>query len=347
MAISNNFAFGGANASLVLNRPGALSPPAPDVDDVVITGMSALTAAGGDVEAAWAAVQAGRDVHELRDGHRVGEVDLQPDAYLSRRERRRMDRLSVLSVVSAAQALADAGIEARSETAAGCGILFGTGAGPVEAIERFAGSVLAHGADAADPGVFPNTVYNQAAGQVAMHLGLRGPTSTLSVGHATAAAVVVYAADLLRAGRADRLVVTVSDALTDELVSAYAACGMVSARTDAAAPDGRFGLTEASVSLVLERRRAARCPRRHGARAGRRCRIRIRRPARRRLGSAWQRCRACDAPRAVRGRDRPPRRRQRLARRSRPDQRRRARGGGGDAAVRHCAAGATPARPQA
>lgn len=257
VAISNNFAFGGANASLVLNRPGALTPPAPDVDDVVITGRSALTAAGADVEAAWAAVQAGRDVHELRDGYRVGEVDLQPDAYLTRRERRRMDRLSVLSVVSAAQALADAGIEARSETAAGCGILFGTGAGPVEAIERFAGSVLAHGADAADPGVFPNTVYNQAAGQVAMHLGLRGPTSTLSVGHATAAAVLVYAADLLRAGRADRLVVTVSDALTDELVSAYAACGMVSARTDGAAPDGRFGLTEASVSLVLERRRAA------------------------------------------------------------------------------------------
>ena len=41
IALSNNFAFGGANASVVFARPGARAgaPPARNVDRVVITGV--------------------------------------------------------------------------------------------------------------------------------------------------------------------------------------------------------------------------------------------------------------------------------------------------------------------
>ena len=50
VAVSNNFAFGGANASVVWARPGfrEAPPPLPDFDRVVVTGIAALTSAGTD-----------------------------------------------------------------------------------------------------------------------------------------------------------------------------------------------------------------------------------------------------------------------------------------------------------
>ena len=87
-----------------------------------------------------------------------------------------------------------------------------------------------------------------AAGQVAMHLGLYGPTSTLSVGHASGSAILAYAADLLALRHSDALLCVASDVLTPEVEAAYAAS------------IGRRGwcLAEGSVALVLERAGAAR-----------------------------------------------------------------------------------------
>ncbi|MBH5338411.1 3-ketoacyl-ACP synthase [Streptomyces pactum] len=257
-ALSNNFAFGGANASLVLTAHGAGHlPPAPDADRVVITGVGLVSPAGRTPAELWEAYRAGRAPVRCADGLRLSAVDFDPDRYLTRRQRRRMDRLAQFGIAATADALAGAGIAAGGAEAEAVGVVFGTGTGPMEAMQRFTEPLLAEGPAAADPAVFPNTVYNQAAGQIAMHLGLRGPTSTLSVGHATGAAVLAYAADLLAAGHADVLVCTVADTLTEQVGRAYAALGAASARPEGAPADGRFTLAEGGVAVVLERRSAA------------------------------------------------------------------------------------------
>ncbi|MQS15557.1 3-ketoacyl-ACP synthase [Streptomyces kaniharaensis] len=257
-ALSNNFAFGGANAALVLTRPAlGHRPPAAGREEVVVTGISVLSPAGDGVSGAWRDVMGRREPGGELAGVRVGRVELDPEPYLNRRARRRMDRLGVLSVVATAKALEAAGIEPGGEPARTVGVIFGTGTGPMEAMERFTLPVLGEGPAAADPAVFPNTVYNQAAGQVALNLGLRGPTSTVSVGHATGAAAIGYAADLLAAGRADTLVATATDTLTAQVARAYTALGAASTRGPSGAPDGRFLLAEGSVALVLERRSVA------------------------------------------------------------------------------------------
>ncbi|MFH8366947.1 beta-ketoacyl synthase N-terminal-like domain-containing protein [Streptomyces sp. NPDC018031] len=253
-ALSNNFAFAGANAALVLSRPGTVTPPEPDRDRVVITGIALLGPAGPGTAAAHRAVRDGREPCTHRDGLRLGRVEADPDPYLTKRERRRMDRLTQLSIMTAAQALAEAGLPADERI----GVVFGTGTGPMEAMEKFVTPLLDEGPAAADPSVFPNTVYNQAAGQVATHLGLRGPTSTLSAGHATGAAAVACTADLLAAGHADAIVCVVTDTLTDQVARAYAATGAASTREPGAPADGRFTLAEGSTALVLERLSAAR-----------------------------------------------------------------------------------------
>lgn len=257
-ALSNNFAFGGANASLVLTRTADRHrPPRPHTDRVVITGVGLLSPAGSTAAEVWSAYTRGQCPVEWEGGLRHSRVDFDPGPYLTKRERRRMDRLAQFSIAATAKALADAGFEPGTAAAEALGVIFGTGTGPMEAMEKFTGPLLAEGPAAADPSVFPNTVYNQAAGQVALHLGLRGPTSTLSVGHATGAAALAYSTDLLAAGHADALVCTVTDTLTDQVGRAYAAVGAASGRKPGKAADGRFTLAEGSVAVVLERRSAA------------------------------------------------------------------------------------------
>ena len=86
------------------------------------------------------------------------------------------------------------------------GIMFGTGIGPMESLEAFCGPVLMDGPAAANPAVFPGTVFNAAAGLVAMHTGVIGPTSTVTAGHAAGAAALCYGHDLVATGQADAMV---------------------------------------------------------------------------------------------------------------------------------------------
>jgi 3-oxoacyl-[acyl-carrier-protein] synthase II len=254
VAISNNFAFGGANACVVLARAGALPapPPRPDLDRVVITGIATLTDAGCDAEAVWKALAEERVCTQEENGARIGRVDLDPSPFLSPRDRRRMDRLGIFAVVASRIALQDAGIELTDENRNRVGVIFGTGVGPMESMENFSRPLFEEGPAAANPAVFPNTVYNAAAGQVAMQVGAVGPASTVTAGHAAGASAICYAYDLARCNQADAIIAVAADTLTDTVIQGYRALGLLSSG------DKGFALAEAGVALVLERYSAAR-----------------------------------------------------------------------------------------
>src|SRR5207247_4102074 len=76
VAVSNNFAFGGANASVVWARPGSKTaqPALPAFDRVVVTGISTLTNAGLDPQTVLDAVRNGTTATELEDGVRAGRA---------------------------------------------------------------------------------------------------------------------------------------------------------------------------------------------------------------------------------------------------------------------------------
>ena len=76
------------------------------------------------------------------------------------------------------------------------GAIIGTGVGPMESMEDFSRPVFEEGAGAANPAVFPNTVYNAAGGQVAIKVGIVGPASTVTAGHGAGASALIYAYDL-------------------------------------------------------------------------------------------------------------------------------------------------------
>src|SRR3954471_8208377 len=208
VAVSNNFAFGGANASVVWAQEGSREqpPPLPDFDRVVITGVAALTPAGLDPDALWSAYSSGKVTSEPEDGNWVGRVVFDPAEYLSPKDRKRVDRLGLFSVIGSKLALEDAGLELTDDNRGRVGAIIGTGVGPMESMEIFSRPVIEEGAAAANPAVFPNTVYNAAGGQVAMKVGPGGPASTVTAGHAAGAQALTYAFDLAASGKADAMV---------------------------------------------------------------------------------------------------------------------------------------------
>ncbi|MFH8842030.1 beta-ketoacyl synthase N-terminal-like domain-containing protein [Streptomyces sp. NPDC017868] len=253
-ALSNNFGFAGANATVAFARPGGRGAPAPAVgaDDVVVTGFGVITSAGEGPEALWEAYAAGVEQGVAEDGLRVARVEFDRSVVGTPRERRRMDKVSQLAVASCRAALGAAGAEGDAEALAATGVVLGTAIGPMESSERFTVPVLSEGAKEANPAVFTNTVYSGAAGHVAMALGTKGPTSTLTSGHAAGAAALGVAYDLLRAGRAERLLVPAVEAFSPATLAAYRGIPLFGS-----AAGRRYTLAEAGIALVLERRSSA------------------------------------------------------------------------------------------
>lgn len=252
VAVSNNFAFAGANASVVLSLPdGYGDPPRRPMRRVVITGLGALT-------------RTGRGVKSLVGGVSPDQTGSQPDSdsalfpgthpYVQDRQLRRMDRLSSHTVLVAGDALRDAGFSVGAGTQhEETGVIFGTGVGPMEAMEKFYAPVLRNGASAANPAVYPNLVYNAAAGAIAMHLQVTGPTSTITTGHAAGASAVAYAADHIAFARAEAMLAAGCDTLTPTIQEAYRGLGVPLGDGNVELADGAGGLL-----LESEERAAAR-----------------------------------------------------------------------------------------
>jgi 3-oxoacyl-[acyl-carrier-protein] synthase II len=254
VALSNNFAFAGANATVAFARPGrrrhrpARRPP----EEVVITGVGVVSPSAANRRELWRSYLDGAGPERREHGLRVARVDLDPAGFVSPRQGRRLDRLGLFAVAACRRALDDAKLDVDARNGDRIGVVLGTGIGPVDSTEAFSVPVLERGPGAANPAVFPNTVYNAAAGQVAMLLGTRGPTSTVTAAHAAGAAALCVAEDLLRSGRAAALLCAAVDALSAAALQVYAAIPLFGPRSGR-----RCLLAEGGIALVLEPRAAA------------------------------------------------------------------------------------------
>jgi 3-oxoacyl-[acyl-carrier-protein] synthase II len=266
IAVSNNFAFGGANASIVFARAGARpeGPPEPRLDRVVVTGLGALTSAGTDLDALWEAYSSGRGCTTVEDGARIGRVDFSPGDFLGPKERKRVDRLGLFSIIASRQALGDAALELDDGNRTRVGAILGTGVGPMESMEAFSAGVIEEGAGGANPAVFPNTVYNAAGGQVAIKIGALGSASTVTAGHAAGASSLCYGWDLAATDHADAVLCLGADSLTDTVITAYRELGVLDSPADGGAGSSTNGanahgmaLAEAGVAVLVERLGAA------------------------------------------------------------------------------------------
>ena len=187
---------------------------------VVITGIGGICGLGTDAAAIWEAMRAGRsaigpienvELHELKV--RVGsQVKALPEHGIDRKQLVSMDRFSLLAVIAAREAMAQAGLQPGQTNEWRMGATVGVGVCGWEAIEENYRALLLEGRNRAGIFTVPKVMPGAAAGQVSMALGLRGPvfgvtSACSSANHAFAAAV-----DQIRLGRADAMLAGGTDA---------------------------------------------------------------------------------------------------------------------------------------
>lgn len=206
VVVSNNYAFGGNNASLVLRKPrehtGPFEATLPDVD-VVVTGLGPVLGLGVGIAEVADAVATGRTA--------VGTApSLDGRTYAPRSLWRHMNNLSRMAIAASRLAWEDAGLKLTRAASEQVGVIFATAAGSQESTDGFDESVLAN---PNKPAVlsFSNVVLNATGGAVCQTLGLRGPTTTICNGGASASIALDCAVETIRAGKADVVLVVAAD----------------------------------------------------------------------------------------------------------------------------------------
>ncbi|MFD5931669.1 beta-ketoacyl synthase N-terminal-like domain-containing protein [Streptomyces sp. NPDC060333] len=227
--------------------------PAVAVLPLAITAVGVATPAGLGLEALGRAVGDGIAGHaeevpgdETPPPRPVRTVpDLRTAELIGRKGVRHLDRTTQLGLVACGLAL-DAQAEPMGERT---GVVLGTSTGSIRSSSEYSMETLSQERPyLVNPSLFPNTVMNCAAGQIAIRHGLRGVNATLAGGHLAGVQALRYARNALRQGHADRLLVG-----GVEEFSAQGAWGWHrSGALDAEAPVG-----EGAAVLVVEPQAAA------------------------------------------------------------------------------------------
>lgn len=157
------------------------------------------------------------------DGMRVARVgDFGAAKAIAAGSLRRMPRLSQMMIVAAKEALAQAALPYDPTR---IGVVLGTGLGTLDETIHFMRGYVEGGPEAASPLLFPSSVMNAAAGQLALECKLRGVNSTVNHRDASPLLALTMACDLLALGRADAIVVGGVDELSAPALRGYRVLG--------------------------------------------------------------------------------------------------------------------------
>jgi 3-oxoacyl-[acyl-carrier-protein] synthase II len=236
VVLTNNYAFGGNNASLIIGSGARARPrPVAGLASVVVSGLGAVGHLGLGVDAWMERLCRGEAVAPSRmlveggpsKGCPVFEIEsLSPRGVAAPKLWRQMDNLSRQAVVAARHALNDGGYRPGRDELAACGVFFGTGTGPGRVNTEFEEGVLA-APDRPNLLLFPNTTLNAAAGHVCTSLGFKGPTTTITTGDISGLVALRYAVAFVASGRARAVLVVGSDELYPTGLQVVLATGAV------------------------------------------------------------------------------------------------------------------------
>ena len=239
--MSNSFAFGGNNASIIFSKNPAQLPEKETDEKVYITGAGKLL---------------GTPCEEGSDGLRAQFTSADFKAHgIKMAFFRKLDRFSQLQLLSGVSALENAGITVDETNENNIGIVIGTADGPLKEIADFQINAIKNGTEKGSAFAFPNTVYNAAGGYLSIFSNIRGYNATVANSIQAGLQSVCYAVDVIKAGEADVMLAAGTDENTDIESTLSARLGI----TGSGKPYSGEGIAlgEGSVTLVLEKESAA------------------------------------------------------------------------------------------
>ena len=239
---------------------------------VVVTGLGVVSPLGCDAETFFAALLAGNtgirhfEAHWSQDVW-AGTVDLDLDLHFPKLKRIGLDRVSMLALVAARQAVAQAGYDTRAH-AERTGIYWSSGMGGAATLEAAYQDLLVKKAARLKPTTIVSVMTNAATGQIGIEFGIHGPSLTYSSACSSSAVAVGEAVRAIRFGLVDAAITGGAEALlTEGVIRAWESLGTL-AKPDPqrpgtgcrpfAADRSGFLLGEGAGALLLEEEGAAR-----------------------------------------------------------------------------------------
>lgn len=253
-AMTNNFAFGGNNASVIFAKNEKKIKPL-EKNKVYVTGFGIVSPAGNTVDSYVEAVKNG-GLKSEGDGlfATVGADDYK-EYGIKLNFYRKLDKLSQTQVVSGRACLADAGVTVTTDNETEIGMIVGTADGPATEIINFHEGLIKNGLHAGSAFIFPNTVYNAAGGYFSINSGVKGVNVTLTNGMQAGLQSICYAYNVVRDGAEKMMMATGLDENTETMKLLYGKLGYFS-NEETVKPyelnGSEFVLGEGSTTMMLE-----------------------------------------------------------------------------------------------
>lgn len=250
--MSNSFAFGGNNASIIFSKnKGDVKVPETK-ERVFISGLGIVSPIGNGIENYIEKYNNNEKPESASVASAVSSVDY--GMYdIKMAFYRKLDKFSQLQAVSGMAAISDAGLNINDDNAKDIGIVVGTAAGPLATICNFQKDLIADGNAAGSAFRFPNTVYNAAGGYLSICSGIKGYNATITNGAQSGLASVAYGCEIIRQNKGNVVLATGTDENCDVMESLYTKLDMVSDNVNSAYSEGNgFVLGDGSTTLVLE-----------------------------------------------------------------------------------------------
>lgn len=240
---------------------------------VVVTGLGAITPIGNNTKAYLEGLQQGLsganlitrfDATQFKTHFACEVKDFNAEDFLDKKEVRKIDLFCQYAMVSADEAIADAGLADALEALdlERIGVIWGAGIGGLQTLEKeIEEHVLGNGIPRHNPFLIPKMIVDIAAGQISIKYGFRGINYATVSACASSSHAIMNALDYIRLGKNDIIITGGSEAaITKTGVGGFNAMKALSTRNDdyktASRPfdldrDG-FVLGEGGACLVLE-----------------------------------------------------------------------------------------------
>ena len=250
--MSNSFAFGGSNASIIFSKNESKMSEEENNESIYVTGMGIVLPSGNGVENYIETVNQKKKAEGVSLVSELGKEDFDKfDIKLA--FYRKLDKLSTMQVVSGIEAINNAGFEFNDDNAEDFGMIIGTGDGPLTTVYEFQDHISKEGTQNGSAFNFPNTVYNAAGGYLSIKTGMRGYNVTVTNGSQSGLSSVCYAANEIKQSRTKVMLASGSDENSDIMNKLYLQLGLL-AKEQGGIYDNEKGMTlsDGSVTVALE-----------------------------------------------------------------------------------------------
>lgn len=163
----------------------------------------------------------------------AGEVDVDVESYIERKEARRLDRFVQFALIGADLALADAGLGKDEVAGERTGTCVGSGIGGLETWEKESQTRFDRTPMRMSPFFIPMLIANMASGHVAMRFGATGPSSSVVTACATGSGSIGEGFRTIQRGEADVMLAGGTEApITPMGIGGFAVMKALSTRND-------------------------------------------------------------------------------------------------------------------